>query len=286
MTQASSGHLLFLQGPLGPFFRRLANVFSHQGYTSYKINFNAGDRLFGGADHTSNFSGSAATWPVYLEQFITQHKINAVFLMGDCRSYHRQTKVVCKRLGVRVLVFEEGYLRPDTITLEEYGVNAFSNLNLTHKNLQKIIHHSCKSAVKMGPTMRARGLYAAAYYWAALLGKKSFPYYQHHRDFHPVAEGAKWIRGFARKLMYRKHDFNVEENLQTSLSGKFYLVALQVHDDSQMRFHSPYASVEDFITETVHSFSSHAPEETVMVLKHHPMDRGYTHYGEHIRATG
>nr|WP_283777796.1 capsular biosynthesis protein [Sansalvadorimonas sp. 2012CJ34-2] len=204
--------------------------------------------------------------------------------MGDCRLYHRMAKQVCESLDVRVLVFEEGYLRPDTITLEEGGVNALTGLDLSLEHLKNILPHKCQSPVSVGPTMRSRTVYASAYYWAALLGERDFPGYQHHRAFHPVVEGAKWIKGSLRKNRTRFRDSVLERELQTELSGRFYMVALQVHDDSQMRYHSDYDSVEAFITETVHSFARHAPKDTVLVLKHHPMDRGYTHYGLHIKA--
>ena len=61
------------------------------------------------------------------------------------------------------------------------------------------------------------------------------------------------------------------------------LVALQVHDDSQKIYHSGYDSMEGFIHEVIESFQAHAGDQQVLCFKHHPMDRGYTHYGRLIR---
>ncbi len=65
---------------------------------------------------------------------------------------------------------------------------------------------------------------------------------------------------------------------------QFFLVALQVHNDSQIRRHSPWQRIEAFIEWAMFSFAQHAPEGSVLVIKHHPMDRGHTCYGPAIRA--
>ncbi len=284
MSQALSPNMLFLQGPLGPFFRELAHHFSQNGICTHRINLNAGDRFYSGGDYVADYTGTIDGWPAFLEDYLREHSVQAVFVMGDCRLYHRLAKQVCQKLGVRFLVFEEGYLRPNTITLEEGGVNALTELDLSLENLRNILPHNCQSPVAIGSTMGQRTWHAAAYYWAARLGQARFPDYVHHRAFHPVVEGAKWIHGALRKNRTRFRDSVTEADLLGELSQKFYLAALQVHDDSQMLYHSDYDSVEAFISETVSSFAQHAPEDTVLVLKHHPMDRGYTHYGLHIQS--
>ena len=58
---------------------------------------------------------------------------------------------------------------------------------------------------------------------------------------------------------------------------------LQVFNDAQIRVHAPFAGVEDFIETTVRSFAARAPDDTLLVFKHHPMDRGYRDYSRLIR---
>ncbi|WP_252179622.1 capsular biosynthesis protein [Endozoicomonas sp. 4G] len=281
MTESA---VLFLQGPLGPFFKRLARTFSKAGYITHKINFNGGDRFFSWADVQTHYQGKPADWAAFLKQYLTEHRIEAVFLLGDCRYYHRTAKPVCDALGVQFCVFEEGYLRPDTITLEAGGVNSLSQMDLSRENLEKVLPCSVKSSQTIGGTMKQRAGYAAFYYWASFFAKGEFSEYRHHRATHPVKEGFCWLRGFTRKWLFKSYDQQTQFRLDNEFDKRFYLVPLQVHDDSQMIFHSPYESVKAFIEEVMISFRRHADSDKVLCFKHHPMDRGYTEYGRFIEA--
>jgi capsular polysaccharide export protein len=55
-------------------------------------------------------------------------------------------------------------------------------------------------------------------------------------------------------------------------------VPLQVHNDAQVKVHSDYASVAEFVREVIGSFARKAPADTKLVIKHHPLDRGYNDY--------
>jgi capsular polysaccharide export protein len=63
----------------------------------------------------------------------------------------------------------------------------------------------------------------------------------------------------------------------------YFTFTLQVHNDSQVRVHSDYHDVRDCIEEVITSFAQHAEQKHHLVLKHHPMDRGYRHYGQLIQ---
>ena len=158
-----------MQGPLGPFFRELAKVFSDAGYVTHKINFNGGDRFYSGADCIVDYTDTPENWSAFLEDYLQKHWIQAVFLLGDCRLYHRRAKPVCDRLGVEFMVFEEGYVRPNTITLERHGVNALSQLDMSVETIKKARIESVKAPVTIGATMNQRAIYAAFYYWASFL---------------------------------------------------------------------------------------------------------------------
>ena len=278
----SKASVLFLQGPLGPFFRELAKVFSDAGYITHKINFNAGDRFFSGADFVIDFPGTPGAWPDFLRAYLQQHQISSVFLLGDCRLYHRLAKPVCDQLGINFMVFEEGYVRPDTITLERHGVNALSRLDFSTTAINASNFVSMKAPVAIGATMKSRAVYAALYYCAAYFSRRTFLHYIHHRTANPFGEAFSWIRGWVRKWLVKSSDKKVHHKLTTELSGRFVLVPLQVHDDSQKIYHSDYLSVEAFIEEVACSFAKHASKDQVLCFKHHPMDRGYTHYGQFI----
>jgi capsular polysaccharide export protein len=47
--------------------------------------------------------------------------------------------------------------------------------------------------------------------------------------------------------------------------------------------HSGFASVADFIRHVIASFARHAAEDLMLVIKHHPLDRGYHDYAPLIQ---
>jgi len=82
-------------------------------------------RLPGAVD----FCGREPEWPQFLDRLIVERAVSDVMILfGDCRPLHRAAIRVAQSRGLRVYVVEEGYFRPDWITLEEGGVNGYSSL--------------------------------------------------------------------------------------------------------------------------------------------------------------
>lgn len=277
-------NVLLLQGPMGPFFKRLSRDLEDLGDTVlYKINFNAGDWLFYRGERTTNYRGSLEQWPDFLAKKLVEWKIDRIYLFGDTRAYHQVAREVARRLSVNVGVFEEGYLRPWYVTLEEGAVNGrsslpqdpefYRNLAVTQEPSPRPIHHSyCRM-----------GWYANWYYIAGWLGRRRFSNYTHHRPFNPFHECFVWWRAGFRKYFYRLRQRGVLHRLETEVSGKYYLAPLQVHSDGQIRTCAQVASVAAFIRRVIGSFVRNAPPGTMLVLKHHPLDRGYSNYTRLIR---
>ena len=119
--------VLLLQGPVGPFFRRLAKRLRAAGAEVHKVNFNGGDCLFY-PTNALTWRGHPGDWPQFLARLLEQHRIDIVLLFGDCRPIHRVARTVAQQHGVRVGAFEEGYLRPNFITFEQFGVNGYSRI--------------------------------------------------------------------------------------------------------------------------------------------------------------
>jgi capsular polysaccharide export protein len=112
------------------------------------------------------------------------------------------------------------------------------------------------------------------YYLASVLLRVFFPHYQHHRPL-SLIEAWPWVKSVWRKAYYRLKERNVQQELVDRYSGRFFLVPLQVHNDAQVHVHSDFDSVEAFIEHVIVSFSRHGQDNTLLVIKHHPMDRGY-----------
>ncbi|MDN5848726.1 MAG: capsular biosynthesis protein [Nitrococcus sp.] len=276
------GRVLLLQGPVGPFFSLLAEELKSEGHEVFKIHFNGGDEVCYTQTSAYRYRRDLLGWPAFLRAFIARHEIDRIFLFGDCRPYHRRAIKVARELGVAVFVFEEGYVRPDYVTLEPGGVNAHSALSREPGD------YVTPGPVKQDVPQPAGGVfwrivgYAVRYYLAAWWLRGAFPHYEHHRPLNPFSEGLRWVRSGLRKLYYLCADYPLARRLSKQQHSGYYLVPLQVHCDAQVTHHSRYASIEDFIAEVIGSFAAHAPADTELVFRQHPMERAYHDYGRLI----
>ena len=271
----SSQRVLLLQGPMGGFFAQLAGWLRARQIEVHKVNFNGGDRLFYRDPQVSDFRGRLPDFAAWLTAHLQTLKIDTVVCFGDCRLYHLRARTVCQQLGIHFLVFEEGYLRPDYITLECDGVNANSNINLSLMLNQPIEHDHPQPT---HPSFSLMVWSACLYYLAWMLLHLRYPHYQHHRLLTPFQEIVAWLRALRRRATNTVFDRRKQTYIRENLSNRYFIVALQVHNDSQVRVHSDYDDVTDFVVETMQSFAQHAAPEHHLVIKHHPMDRGYRSY--------
>mgnify|MGYP003384959547 CR=1 FL=1 len=274
--------VLFLQGPMGPFFRKLIGKLREKGAKAYKINFNGGDQWYSRGIDATAFSGRESEWAQFLRLFITEKKVGSICVYGDCRRYHRIAKTVADELGLGFYAFEEGYIRPNHLTFERNGVNGYSEIAIDGLPQWEDIEIEAENV--MGGTLLNRARYCTVYYNIAYLMRFKFSHYRHHRSFSPAYEAGCWLRALARHYLYKVTQISVQDKLVQQHSGRYFLVPLQVYNDAQIQFHSPYEAMEDFIRQLMESFSEHAGEQDILVFKHHPMDRGHSHYGELIAS--
>ncbi|WP_435626653.1 capsule biosynthesis protein [Candidatus Ferrigenium straubiae] len=244
------------------------------------MNFNGGDLLFY-PFRAFNFRGGMEDWPAYLEALLDQLNIDAVLLFGDCRPHHRMAHGIVHRRGLEIGVFEEGYARPDYITLERFGANGNS---LIPRNPIFYLNNpmpSVEQPLPVGNAFWMAALWAVLYYLAAGLLKPAFSRYRHHRPL-TWLECLPWLRSIWRKGYYALKERHVSARLMSEFAGRYFLVPLQVHNDAQIHAHSDFDSMTQFIDKAMTSFAGSAPRNAVLVIKHHPMDRGYYDYTRFI----
>lgn len=135
---------LFLQGPHGDFFKKLSKRLVGIGNESFQICFNGGDIVDHSMHNCYLFIGKRESWPCYIRNFILDKKITDLILYGDKRYYHTSSIVICEQLNIRVWTYEEGYLRPDYITLEPDGVNSNSRIKSIYMENLYELHKSKK----------------------------------------------------------------------------------------------------------------------------------------------
>lgn len=276
---------LLLQGPVGPFFKLLAkHLFEQHGASVHQITFNGGDHWFSNKNISTPYQGSAQAWPEYLANFITQHKITDIVVFGDCRYYHRMAKKVADELSLSFWALEEGYLRPAFITIELGGVNANSLLDVSNIDSVPAAETATTSndELRLMRPFSSMARHAIVYYFFKRLYAGKFKEYAHHRPWQSREECFNWVRSGFRKLKYKAKEQRLQGKIAETLSGQYFVAPLQVSVDSQILFHSPYDSVEEFIGMVIESFSKYANKDDYLLFKHHPMDRGFNNYARYI----
>lgn len=281
----SADRILLLQGSVGHFFRNFSHwLGTRHNKLVFKINFNAGDdynyplnlpRTFAYRDLFDNFAD-------YLTEFLQNHRIQAVVCFGDTRPYHLVAKEVCRQSGVPFWAFEEGYFRPHFITLEKDGVNDHSPLPREGTFFLNAYPQLCVQDYREPAVVRS-GFWppawaAITYYLHANLKRRRYPNCVHHRDLGLSHYIRLWAQSGVKRAFYWYIDRNFAKRIEKGEFGRFFVVPLQVFNDSQVRVHSDFSSVRSFLLHVLTSFAAHAPKDTRLLIKHHPMDRGFIDY--------
>lgn len=271
---------------MGPFFSHLARVLRDHGQAVWRVSFNGGDDWYCAAnDVVIRFQDSMAQWPDFLAQTIDTLRIDTLVLFGQSRPLHQIALERARALGLAVFVFEEGYVRPDYVTLELGGVNGWSTIP-RHREFYDAMNPESPPAPE--PTHQSFSQVAGiamTYAMACMATRWRYPHYTHHRSLHPISEGLRWVQGGMRKWVRRIKERNaLPELIAPARSRRWFLVPLQVHNDAQVRDHSPFAGIRDFIDTVMQNFAQHARADEWLVFKHHPLDRPYNDYSNYIAA--
>ncbi len=282
LTRFRGKRVLLLQGPSGPFFRRLARHLERLEATVTKINFNAGDWLYYHKGDVVPYRATPEAWPAFLQDVLVARRIDAVVLFGDCRPLHRTAINTARSAGVEVHVFEEGYLRPDFVTLEQEGVNGNSHTPRDPEFFRRYRPPPLRAPQPLPGTFWRTAWYCTLYAWALTLFWWRYPHYKHHRNQNALWQLYLWTRSGAVKLRRSRRDRAIDQQIASGSLGRYFLVPLQVGFDSQIG-HSPFSSVAEFIETVVASFAQHAPSEYRLLLKHHPFDRPYQNYTKLVK---
>ncbi len=274
---------LLLQGPMGPFFSDLAGWLESKGREAVNVVFNGGDHFYCRQRSVLHYTQTPAQFARWLKEVWQTYPFDTLVCFGDCRPLHQAARQWANAKGLRFLAFEEGYLRPHFITLEVGGVNAYSSLSQEPDFYRQLPEMPPRVIQSLEPSTRLRYWHATWYYLISWFHQKQYPHYRHHKSFSPWYEMRCWIRAWRRKHWYAFSERHVLPRLQNQLDNRFYLAILQVYNDSQIRQHSPYNDVREYINDVIYSFATKAPATKFLVFKHHPMDRGHRLYAPLIK---
>ena len=300
MGGAGEGRVfLFLQGPHGPFYPRLARALSVQGAEVRRIAFNRSDEVeWAGAGPLQRYCGQVGVgagditgaYPRWLAQYLRQHQVTDIILYGDSRPEHAQTIEVARPLGIVCHCLEEGYLRPHHITYERWGSNGNSRIHrVTRAEIARAVGPVSApegEAPDGWGAHRAHLWHSARYHARLALPSRHFPPQDRRRGLGLWQEFGLYARRLAglplRRLL---QGWRVRRLLKGGHGRRYYLVLLQLSFDSSMRAYSGYDSSASFVADCVRAFAQGAPQDAVLLFKSHPFEDGREGLHQAIRQS-
>ncbi|WP_298398605.1 capsular biosynthesis protein [Sphingobium sp.] len=274
MVEAPVKTFLFLQGPHGPYFAMLAQALRDRGHRALRININGGDKIDWPGEAT-DYRGTFRNWPLFFDDFVVNHGITDLVLYGDCRPYHASAHGMARLRNVRVHVVEEGYIRPDFLTLQDDGVNGNSTLPLDpkwYRDQARDLPDGGEEARPRVPSyfrMRARNTMRNGL--AGALMRPYFPFYTTHRPHSFLMESVAWCWKLVRRKSYARCSRAEWAKVKDQ---PYFTLPLQLNSDYQIRVHSPFGNMRAALRFVIKSFARHAPEGVSLVVKRHPLDPG------------
>ncbi|HEU0221221.1 MAG TPA: capsular biosynthesis protein [Paracoccaceae bacterium] len=272
---ASTRRFLFLQGPPGLFWPRLAAALEARGHEVRRVNLNLGDRMFWPRPGAHNYRGSFAGWRDWLSAYLCDEGVTDILYYADRLPYHVTALALAREMGLGVHAIEFGYLRPDWITIEPEAMGRHSTFPRDPCRIRALAEgHPDPDLSPLYP----HGFFEESwrevtYSLLMVFGRPLYPLYRSDRYYWPVAEYLAWLGRFAwRAVAAERHEALVD----ACLAGKFpyNLVALQLQMDYQIRASTNYPHLEDMLDEIMASFAAHAPLDRHLVIKTHPLDSG------------
>lgn len=273
---ASTMHFLFLQGEPTSFYKRVGDGLSALGCKVTRINFSAGDQLFWHGRDAQNYRGPFSDWPDFFASFLDRNNVTDLFLCGEQRSYHKVAIEIAQKRGIRVVVTDLGYLRPDWITLERDGMNGSSRFPKDPERIMAL----AKDFPEIDMTARYKSnllkiealylLFELANCFLFLL----FPNYRRTDNRKHLL--LNYLFGFKRFLLSKLNRNRAMKRLRglKESDDPYFVFPLQLEHDYSIISYSPFSGLEEPIRLVIKSFVQNAGTNTRLVFKTHPLDTG------------
>ena len=187
--------ILFLQGLASPFLKKVADNLQSKGWKIHKLHFCIGDGVLWWPKPADRFSKPMAEWPAFLRQYILDRGVTDLVMLGDGRTRHAEAVKVGRELGLRIHVFEHGYLRPDWLMIETRGPSeqspyASGGLDVRGQEAPATQDPSITQSVYY-QSFLVSSLYDLAFHLPnVFLGRLVHPHYRTHGPVHPLWEYA------------------------------------------------------------------------------------------------
>jgi len=259
---------LIVSAPFGPFGAVLAGVLEERGATVERMIFNAGDALNWRRGGARVFKDTAEVWAEGLKDFVAGY--TDLILFGEGGPYNRAVLSAVETIAPRVWVMENGYFRPDWVTVERNGVNGSSALP------RRAEGYPDPAPITMDPEPVGRILphhvtNITAYHLFQGLGGLLFPHHANPYTATPLSQCLGHVRRYLGLTFRSRGESDVET---IAARGDFFIACLQREGDAQLLRYSRYADNTAFLVALMSSFTRHAPAGARLLVKNHPLDPG------------
>lgn len=287
MTSASKRErcFLFLQGPLSSFYSEIAAQLKSLGYQVLRVNFCGNDTVDWKHSEAINFRERPDRWEPFVQRLIETRGVTDIIFHGDRRYYHVVAARVARAHGVDVAATELGYLRPDWMTLERGACSTLSHFPIEPDRIREVAAHY--DPPDLGVRFPSEGWRLVAQELRfTLFNALMWPLFPHYRNHRPESRaevycGWLWAR-LTQKKRERRSARLIDEVRRSGAA--YYLVALQLAGDFQLRDHSPFTDTGDALRFMARSFSRNADRKSLLVLKSHPLEYRHRQLRQCVRA--
>lgn len=265
---------LLVNLPYGAFGRDLAAALRDGGADVGHMVFNAGDLLDRRGPGGIEFRGRPGDWPATYRALAPAW--TDVVVYGEGR-WQARPALDTAGSRPRVWILENGYFRPDWITLERDAVAAGSTVLPRTAAAYAGPARQVPEPDPVGPVTRPLVM-AVTRYWLAEHFLPVFPRHDPGFDVPPWRQAAGHLARWLRVTLSPRID-----PARVAARGPFFLVCLQREGDSQLTRHSTLTTNAAFVEAVVSEFADHAPPEVRLVIKNHPLDPGVIDQARGVR---
>lgn len=271
--------VLFLQGPPTAFWRELAAALEGAGHATAKVSLHLGEALYWRRPGAVSYRGTPQDWPAWLEAFCDREGVTDILYFADRLPYHVTAAEIAERRGLRAWAVENGYLRPDWLTLEPFAMGRNSRFPRDPGELRALAEGQTPPdrEARFSHAFLREAISDVGYNLAMLAGWPLYPHFDNDRYYPAVIDYLCWAPSTWRKLKRRRECARVEERC---LSGRldYTLLAMQLQSDYQIRASSDYTHLSEMLDEVTASLASDAHPARHLVIKSHPLDSGWENW--------
>ncbi len=276
---------MIVQGDWEAGMSLLAQDLQDEGHEVGKVFFCAADLVYKiRGIKTHLYREPLADFDGWLRELIRTENYDTFFLYNHYRPYNQIAWSMAEERNLGCFVFEMGLIRPNCVTVFSRHSQPLPTLANAWEKL--LAGGAPPDPAVMPPALCKVSIWVKLLVLGAnfLFSRVTAPLFPHFVDQQEMKLWSHFKHGLIYLWRYftRGRDSEMNPVFSGELSGKYYAVPLQVHRDTQVTRSSDYRSIEQFIEQVVRSFERHAPADTKLVFKDHPMDRGYKDYADLI----